>query len=88
MRTHGPCASRQGKELGILDWPKTRRADSWQASESFASDRWQTEIVRRSWPTLVGVHAHARAVRIQIGERIRLKLACKLAASLRVIFKR
>ena len=23
MRRHGPCASRLGKELGILEWPKT-----------------------------------------------------------------
>ena len=45
MRFHEPCASRLGKDLGILEWPKTRRVDSRQAFESFATDRWQTEIV-------------------------------------------
>ena len=69
MRTHVPYTSRLRKKLGILEWPKTPSADSRQACESFASDRWQTEIVRRFWPSLGGAYALSRAVCIQTRER-------------------
>ena len=42
---------RQEKQCGILEWPKTFRADSERACKSFASDRLQIESVRRFWRT-------------------------------------
>ena len=82
-----------GKELGILEWPKTWHADSPQACESFARDRSQTYCVRKFCPTLGGAHAHARALSIQTGERhwhLRMaqNLASRLPASLRVVSMR
>ena len=47
MRKHGPCASRLGKERGILEWPKIWGADSRQAGESFASNRSQTQMCQK-----------------------------------------
>ena len=42
---------RQEKQCGILEWPKTFRADSERACKSFASDRLQIESFRRFWRT-------------------------------------
>ena len=43
----GGAHTRTGKKRGILEWPKTFRPDSARTCESFASNRSQTESVKR-----------------------------------------